>query len=168
MQISLTDILNWGVVDRLQKQMAHESGYAERMSLTDISNEAAFRNWSGYSSNDVLSLAEFVKLKVHPHFIFWVLLHDHGLPSGFVHQLSLNYGRHSLDRLNKDAVSADYRFNQLLETKQQWIQNEASLGNLNHAIRKATDNCHGCPTEWRRKYHRQRRCGLRGAEWHFW
>lgn len=113
--------------------------YAKKLGICDLESEDDFRSWLGFQGKNEYSVKEVLGLDINPHLLLWAVISEEVLPSPTIHRLSIGYAEDFLTRLNEKTVYIDYRFKNLIEVKKRWINNEASLGELNAAQRKSLE-----------------------------
>ncbi len=135
-RISCNDLKKWNALPTLlalKEQMdIRKSTY---FGISNVSDEETFLKWIGVKNPHSFTVSEVLQTSVHPHFKCWLLFREELIPSVIMGHWGVDMCQKILSKTN--AGNQDFRYKHLLQVKQAWLQNEASLGNLVHAIRKA-------------------------------
>lgn len=135
--IRLDALLARGALERLAAlEQDNGKALAKRMGSSDVVDEAGFRSWAGFGSKESISLGEGLEVKVHPHFVLWVVMDETLVAPRLLHYWNLELCRAFLADLKLDK-SASGELSQLLESREAYVRGEASLGNVRHDWRRA-------------------------------
>lgn len=135
-RISYNDLKKWNALSTLlaTKELM-DPRKSVCLGINNISDEETFLKWIGVKNPHSFTVAEMLQTNVHPHFKCWLLFRQELTPPAVMGYWGLDMCRKIL--LKTNTGNHDFRYSYLLQVKLAWLQNEASLGNLMYATRKA-------------------------------
>lgn len=136
--IQFRRLLAWGALERLAALAAQgQNDYSALGGVPPISDEEQLRSWAGFRERESMTVLEALDVKVHPHFLLWVLMRQELFPDTVLHYWNLGLCRDILADLEASGAAIHVRFEPLLEVLDRYIARRASIGNVRHAWREA-------------------------------
>lgn len=135
-RISYDDLKKWNALPTLLAIKEHMGARKSVcLEINNLSDEESFLKWIGMKNPYSFTVAEVLQTTVHPHFKCWLLFRKELIPPTIMGYWGIDMCRKILSKTTLG--NQDFRYNHLLQIKQDWLQNKASLSNLIHAKRKA-------------------------------
>jgi len=140
-RITYRDLENWKAFYSLKASRTRLSLFQsekEQKKLININSEEVFKKWAGFSNRTEGTIEEILNWGINPHFILWTVLRVELLPPKYLHELGLFFCRNFHERLAEEGVYIDYRYNTILQVKEDWANGKLSLGNLTYQQRRCS------------------------------
>lgn len=141
-QITYKDLEKWNAFYGLKASRTRLNLFQsekDKKTLVAINSEEAFKKWAGFSNRTEGTVEEILNWGINPHFILWTVLRVELLPPSYLHQLGLLFCRNFFERLAAQGVYIDYRYESILQVKEDWANGKVSLGNLTYQQRRCSE-----------------------------
>jgi hypothetical protein len=137
--IGLDELDRWQALTILVDARSRLKKYhSAKAGIDSIERPEDFWRLAGLHGSEPVKLSDLLGSRLNPHFLLWVVLRPELIPPSLLHAGALRFCQDFHDRLAKDSVYVDFRYPAMLEAKKRWVNRTASLGELYHVQREAS------------------------------